>query len=254
MTSNKLHLLSDQVNPFGAPDRASSVPVRCAGHRFKKITSKQFRTNPKDPFEGEAMKGSQLWLACTLMSGMIVIAAYAGDGKISGKVTAKKSKFQENTIVYVAEADGNFNPPAKHPQINQKDLVFVPHVLPVVKGTQVNFLNSDDVLHNVFTPDNCANKFNLGTWPKGEIRSATFDEVGCTPVLLCNVHPEMEAFIVVLQNPFFAVTDADGNFEINNVPAGTYTLKIWNEKLKAGEQKVTVTAGQSTVVNFTLKK
>ena len=91
--------------------------------------------------------------------------------------------------------------------MDQKNLAFVPHVLPVVVGTTVDFLNSDQVLHNVFTPDKCAGKFNLGTWPKGETRSVKFDQTGCSPVMLCNVHPEMEGFVVVLQNPYAGVTD-----------------------------------------------
>ena len=177
-----------------------------------------------------------------------------GFSQISGKVESEKAKYKINTVVYIEKADGNFKPPAKNPAMDQKNLTFIPHVLPVVVGSTVDFLNADDVLHNVFSPDACANKFNLGSWPKGQVRSFKYDKLGCQSVILCNVHPEMEGYVIVLQNPYFAVTDKDGNFVIKNVPPGKYKLMVWNEKLKAPAQEITVPANGKVEVNFTLKK
>ncbi|MEK6570907.1 MAG: carboxypeptidase regulatory-like domain-containing protein, partial [Bacteroidota bacterium] len=115
-------------------------------------------------------------------------------------------------------------------------------------------LNSDDVLHNVFTPDKCAEKFNLGTWPKGKARSYTFKNTGCVSVMLCNVHPEMEAYILVLETPYYAVSTKDGSYIIKNVPAGKHTLRIWHEKLKGESQEVTVTESGEVTANFEIKK
>ncbi|MHB8581187.1 MAG: beta-sandwich domain-containing protein [Ignavibacteriaceae bacterium] len=151
--------------------------------------------------------------------------ATAGD--IKGKVHISGKKSNEDALVYIEHVDGTFLPPKKSPVMNQKDLMFIPMVLPILAGSTVNFLNNDDVLHNVFTPSKCAGRFNLGTWPEGEIRSHTFDDPGCIVTILCNVHPDMQAWIVVLQNPYFAKTDGNGNFEIKNVPQGTYVLKVW---------------------------
>lgn len=173
--------------------------------------------------------------------------------QITGKVDADKAKYKPNTVVYIEKAEGNFKPGA-NAKMDQKNLVFIPHVLPVLVGTTVDFLNSDDVLHNVFTPDACANKFNLGSYKKGEFKSHKYDKLGCQTVILCNVHPEMEAYIVVVQNPYFSVTDKDGNFTIKNVPPGKYTLKVWNEKLRADSQEITVPASGKLEVNFKLKK
>jgi len=176
-------------------------------------------------------------------------------GDITGSIKTKKAKYKKNAIVYIDKIDGKiFDPPKEHQILDQKNLTFVPHVLPVLTGTTVDFINSDDVLHNVFSPDNCAEKFNLGSWPKGEKRSYTFDEPGCLAVVLCNVHPEMEGYVVVVETPYYATTDEDGNYKIKNVPAGNYTLKIWHERLKGEAQTITVPKTGSATANFELKR
>lgn len=179
-----------------------------------------------------------------------------GISQITGKIEtdAGKIKFKANTVVYIEQVDAKFTPPKKNPVINQLGLKFIPHILPVITGTTVNFLNSDDVLHNVFSPDACAGKFNLGTWAKNKTKSHKYEKLGCESVLLCNVHPEMEAYIIVLQNPYFAVTDKNGNFSIKNVPPGKYNLKVWNVRLRAKDQKITVPTSKKLNVNFKLTK
>jgi len=187
----------------------------------------------------------------------VPVCLWAGSafaGTIKGKVTIPRARDLSNSVVYIENMEGDFPPPDSSVVMDQKDLTFIPHVLPVVKGTKVDFLNSDDVLHNVFSPDKCSNKFNLGTWPKGEKRSYTFDEEGCAPVLLCNVHPEMEAYVLTLQNPYFARTGKPGLFEIKDVPAGTYDLVAWNEDRESVTQKVIVPEKGEVKADFELKK
>jgi len=176
-------------------------------------------------------------------------------GDIQGKITAKGRKHNGDAVIYIQKIEGKtFQPPKENALVDQKNLVFIPHVLPVLKGTTVGFRNSDDVLHNVFSPDDCADKFNLGSWPKGESRSYKFNNPGCIPVLLCNVHPEMEAYVVVLETPYYAVSEKDGSYIIKNVPAGKYTLKVWHEKLKEQSVEITVPEGGSVTQNFELKR
>ena len=195
----------------------------------------------------------RLLLACLVFLFCISDDLLAGD--IQGKVTAKGRKNNGGAVVYISKIEGKtFAPPKEHALIDQKNLVFNPHILPIVKGTTVNFLNSDDVLHNVFSPDGCADKFNLGTWPKGETRSYTFKNPGCISVMLCNVHPEMEAYVLVLETPYYAVSENDGSYKIKDVPAGKYTLKCWHEKLKETSVEVTVTATGTIIQDFELKK
>ena len=193
----------------------------------------------------------------TLCLAIILISAfgYTIAGDITGKVKALGVKNSANAVIYLEKIEGKtFEAPKEHALIDQKNLSFVPHVLPIVAGTSVDFLNSDDVLHNVFTPDKCSEKFNLGTWPKGEKRFYTFKNVGCIPVLLCNVHPEMEAFVVVLQNPYFAVSKMDGTYTIKNVPAGKYTLIVWHEKLKSQSVEVVVQGEGLVIKDFVISK
>ncbi|MFQ5956185.1 MAG: carboxypeptidase regulatory-like domain-containing protein [Candidatus Brocadiales bacterium] len=201
------------------------------------------------------MKAQKFWLylGCALIVSIIVcpLVAIAG-GTISGAVSAPRSKYKKDCVVYIEQVPSEF-PPTEGAQVDQKGLVFIPHVLPVVKGTTVEFLNSDDVLHNVFTPDEIAEKFNLGTWPRGEIRTYTIKRVGSV-VLLCNVHQEMEAYVIVLQNPYFARTGKDGSYAIESVPPGSYSLKVWNKKYKTLSQQIEVKEGGTTEANFKLKK
>jgi plastocyanin len=177
-------------------------------------------------------------------------------GDLKGKVAVQGVKSRENIAVYVdAIAGQNFPPPTQPVVVDQKNLKFSPHVVVVLKGTTVDFLNSDPVGHNVYWPSIGGNKklaHNLGTWPKGEKKSFQFNDLGVAP-LLCNVHPEMSGYVVVVSTPYFAVTDKEGDFEIKGIPAGTYTLKTWSEEGKPTTQTVNLT-GESTIVELTVKK
>ncbi len=188
--------------------------------------------------------------ACMLFAGREAVA-----GDIKGKITATGARDNANAVVFIEKIPGkSFPAPKKHEMMNQKNLTFIPHILPVLAGTTVDFLNSDDVLHNVYSPDPCADKFNLGSWPKGQKKEYTFKNPGCRAVLLCNVHPEMEGYVVVLETPYFAVTAKDGSYEIKGVPAGTYTLSVWHEKLKGAPLKVDVPAQGTSTADFSLKR
>lgn len=185
----------------------------------------------------------------TLMMAGLCIAASAGD--IEGKVTGMKG----HSVVYVdAIAGKTFPAPKEHPVIDQKGLMFVPHIVVVQQGTTVDFLNSDNVAHNVFWtavgPDKKAGH-NLGTWPKGEKRPFTFNKPGAIP-LLCNVHPDMAGYLIVSPTPYFAETDDSGSYKIKDVPDGSYTLVVWHEGAKAQSKPVTVAGGAKA--DFTLTK
>ena len=110
--------------------------------------------------------------------------------------------------------------------IDQKDMKFIPRVVPILVGTTVDFPNNDKTFHNVFSTSE-AKKFDLGLYPSGESRSVTFDKPGVVKVL-CNVHPNMEAYVVVKGHPNFSASDIQGNYRLNGIPLGKYRLEIWH--------------------------
>ena len=189
--------------------------------------------------------------------GLIVALACATQAnEIKGKVSVQGIKSAENIAVYVDVIAGKtFEAPKDHVTVDQRKMAFIPHVVVVLQGTTVDFLNSDPVGHNAYWPSISGNKklaHNLGTWPKGEKKPFQFNDVGVAS-LLCNVHPEMSGYVVVAPTPYFAVTDKDGNFEIKNIPAGKYTLKTWSEDGKPTTQAVDVSAA-ATTVELTVRK
>ncbi len=171
---------------------------------------------------------------------------------ISGTIEVRRLRNAKDVLVYLENVEGTFEPPPENPVVDQKDLTFIPHVLPVLVGTTVLFTNNDKVKHNVFSPSKCC-KFNLGTYDAGVVREVTFDTPGVTNVL-CNVHTEMSAFIIILQNPYFAITDPDGKFSIKSIPPGTYKIKTWHEKLREKEQDITVVEGEIVIIDFKLSR
>ncbi|MDR4505959.1 MAG: carboxypeptidase regulatory-like domain-containing protein [Candidatus Scalindua sp.] len=175
-------------------------------------------------------------------------------GAITGIVACKRVKHPDNVVVYIEKiGDKTYDAPVEHGVLDQLNLTFVPHVVAVQKGTTIDFPNSDSVRHNVFTPPDCCRQFNLGTYDVGVVKSVTFEET-CDVPILCNVHAEMLGYVVVLDNPYFSVTEKDGVFKIENIPPGTYKLAAWHEKLQTVVKDVTVEAGKTVNVDFQLKK
>jgi plastocyanin len=186
-----------------------------------------------------------------LAAAITMFSLAASAGTISGKVGGVTGE----SIVYVDVIAGKtFPAPTDKPLIDQKGLMFTPHIVAIQQGATVEFLNSDKVAHNVFWISVGGNKklgHNLGTWPQGEKKAFKFDNPGVVP-LLCNVHPEMSAYIVVSPTPYFAVTDQSGSYKIENVPDGSYTMTAWHEGAKNQSKPVTV-SGEGKA-DFTLSK
>ena len=201
-------------------------------------------------------------LAAVVVTGGLMARAQAPDatqsassetqhGRISGKVSAGKGI----SVVWVEAAEGmTFPKAARIGAVSQKNLRFEPHILAVPVGATVDFQNGDSVAHNIFWPAISGNKklgHSLGTWPKGQSRKFQFTTPGVVP-LLCNVHPEMAAYIIVTPTPYLAQTDDAGSFTIPDIPDGNYKLTAWHEGYKSQTKPVTVASDAR--VDFTLTK
>ncbi|SRR5690606_5891738 len=172
---------------------------------------------------------------------------YAG-GSVKGKILIDNEGLN-NVVVYLEpDTKINFNPPKEPALIDQINLSFVPHVLPVMKGTKVLFPNSDKIRHSVFSTGDVKN-FDLGTYPPGAEKSIICDTPGIIPVL-CYIHHDMSAYIVVLETPYFSTSDDDGNFLIENIPAGKYKLSFWHEDTEIESENVEISENKSLIKNI----
>ena len=137
------------------------------------------------------------------------------------------------------------------PRLDQRNETFVPHVLPIVAGTTVDFPNNDRTYHNVFSLSK-TKTFDLGRYAAGRSKSVRFDKPGIVRVF-CDIHSHMSAFILVFAHRYFALADEDGTYRLENVPPGTYNVVAWNESAPLESRRVVVPeAGGDVEVNFSL--
>jgi plastocyanin len=179
----------------------------------------------------------------------MIVAMLVAAGTIAGKVEAQPAKYLEETVVYLKDAP----PPAKPAahSMDQKGMKFIPHVVTVATGDTVKFLNHDGVDHNVYSPD--GEGYNLGMIGKDKTIERKFDKPGAYSQL-CSVHPEMLAYIYVSPSEHAVAVGKDGTFTLKDVPAGTWKIAVWNPKLKAADQPVTVADGKPANVSFSIKR
>ena len=191
---------------------------------------------------------------CLVLASVLTLVAVdlggAETGTVRGSVVVKGQKSNADAVVSI-EAPGLKVTPAPEPvKIDQKGFRFIPHITVIVPGTTVRFLNNDPEPHNVYSPEG---RYNLGTWPTGATRDHTFDKPGVY-TQLCNIHPDMLAYVVVVETPYFAVTDAEGRFEVKGVPPGDYLVWAWHEKKDGLEQEITVEAGKVLDLDLVIER
>jgi plastocyanin len=186
--------------------------------------------------------------AVSILEFLVIVAALAS-AIMAQEIQGKVSGARAGTVVYVDWISGkDFKGQGKHVTMDQKGMTFRPHSLVVLRGTTVDFLNSDAVGHNVYWKSVGGDKSkgnNMGTWPQGQTKSFVFWDAGAVP-LLCNVHTEMSGYIFVVPTPYYALTKADGSFDIKGVPQGHLTLKTMGGGASKSKQ-VDVGAGITNV-------
>jgi plastocyanin len=166
---------------------------------------------------------------------------------------APDSSDRRRSVVYLEAAPrGAFEQTeAGRAVMDQRNETFVPHVLAITTGTTVSFPNSDRIYHNVFSLSR-TRSFDLGRYAVGRSKSVRFDRPGIVRVF-CDIHSHMSAFILVFNHPFFALTDTDGRYRIDNVPPGTYSVVAWNEGLASEPRVAVVPDGGLAELDFQLR-
>jgi plastocyanin len=192
-----------------------------------------------------------------------------GEAVVEGKVALPKSRsasvmakryeivtvggvLKTSPPVGIVYLEGNFPKPSglSKKEVAQKDLAFLPSLLPVQVGTKVEFPNLDDTYHNIFSYSP-AKRFDLGRYRPEErpIPSVVFDKPGLV-TLRCEIHEHMRGLLLVLDTPYFTLTDAEGRFRLSGLPSGRYTLKAWIDSKTTREQPIELKSGASAHVDF----
>jgi plastocyanin len=180
-------------------------------------------------------------------------------GMVSKSETLVLGEGQSIANIFVSIKSGlsaqNYTPPADPVVVNQEGCAYIPHVFAAMKGQKIIFKNSDGVLHNVHALPEKNREFNLampGSMTDAPPRS--FKKVEPMFRIKCDKHPWMLSYAAVMSHPYFSVTGVDGKFEISGVPAGTYEVEAWHEKLGTQVSTVTVAADSSETVDFAFSR
>jgi plastocyanin len=171
-------------------------------------------------------------------------------------IVGKDGKSLGNVFVYVKEGlspDYSFDVPTESAKIDQQNCRYHPHVFGMRVGQKLEIVNSDPTLHNIHAVPKANTEFNNGQPIQGMKMDHTFTAKEVMVPFKCDVHGWMNAYVGVLDHPFFAVTDEDGKFDIKGLPPGTYTIEAWHEKAGTVTQSITIGNSETKDINFTLK-
>ncbi len=181
-------------------------------------------------------------------------AAQYPQGATTENVLVKNNALQ-NVFVYVKEGLGGktFPAPQQAVLLDQKGCRYIAHVFGVQTGQNIDIRNSDDNLHNIHPKPKLNREFNQGQPRKGMVTTKSFDKPEIMIPVSCEVHGWMNAYIGVLDHPFYAVSAEDGTFSIKGLPPGEYTIEAWHEEYGAQTMKVTVAAKDTKQIEFSFK-
>lgn len=187
-----------------------------------------------------------------VFAGLMVVASVsaADAGSVSGKARVAGKESAANIVVYLEGVQGAFKLPEKRPEVNHINLQFEPPVSAILKGATMDFPNSDSVFHSAFSISP-SNPFDLGLYQKGREKFVLFKNPGVVE-LFCHIHSHMHAFVLVLDNPYFSVTNDGGEFALANVPDGDYTIKAWANPTTVMTKTVSVAGNRTVNMDFTL--
>lgn len=207
------------------------------------------------------MKSLMFWLLVGVLIGLpaaVRAADASGYGIVKGTITVGGKPAPDAVVSIEGLSPDQIKNQMAHtkPQkkvIDQRNLKFIPTVVAIMAGETVDFPNNDKTWHNVYSKGG-ANDFDLGLYASGKTRSKKFAKPGVSRIL-CNAHPNMEAFVVVKDHPFFSTTDSRGNYEIKNVPLGKVRVEIWYPNFEVRSDNIEIVRdGQVFALSVDLKK
>jgi len=179
---------------------------------------------------------------------LAILSWSAKNGSLSGRVTLPNGRPAVQAIVWFS---GSIRSKAlANAMVDQRNRSFIPHVSVVTVGTKVDFPNNDIIFHNVFTEFN-STKFDLGNYPKGTKRSQVFGQTGLA-VIMCSIHPDMGAYVMVVDTPYYAITDKKGDYHISDVPSGRYGVQVWHES--GAKASFETTTSDNSHIDIPLKR
>lgn len=184
----------------------------------------------------------------------LAINLYSRRGGLPVPSNAEPTNELQNVVLYIEGDFGTQNqirqPAATELTIRQVNETFVPHVLAVQAGSVVRFPNGDPFFHNVFSLSG-AKSFDLGRYPKNQVRSVKFDRPGIVKIF-CHIHSHMNAVIFIFDHPYFAVAGTKGDFSLEQLPVGDYTLVAWHERLTPQKKPLRLQSGDNPPVEIVL--
>jgi plastocyanin len=178
---------------------------------------------------------------------LVAVPVSGAVANLTGTVQVE-GKPAQNAVIWLDVANAPPQPQTSRVVLDQRNLTFTPHVLAVRVGTTVEFPNNDKVFHNVFSFRD-GKKFDLGMYPKGMSKRIVFDKPGLAR-LFCNIHPNMAAYVLAVDTPYFAVSNEHGTFGIAGVPAGTYTYHAWRPGGQPLSGSITLDGNQTLEINW----
>jgi len=237
---------SEPASTAGTP---AAAPAAAGGQKVD--TANAGSVKGKVSFDGTAPKNE----AIKMNADPVCIREAKGPQLQETYMVSADGKSLANVFVYVKDGLGNYayDPPTDSPKIDQKECRYHPHVFGMRVGQQLEIINSDPTLHNIHAMPKANSEFNNGQPIQGMKMTHVFTAKEVMVPFKCDVHGWMNAYVGVLDHPYFAVSKDDGSFELKDLPAGTYTIEAWHEKFGTQTQSVTIGAKESKDITFTFK-
>jgi len=239
------------TNTAGSPESTTAKPAAGAASGPKVDAATAGEIKGLVVLDGQAPKNEVI----KMNADPVCMRESKGPQYTEAYIVGEDGKSLANVFVYVKDGLGNyvFDTPTDSVKLNQKDCRYMPHVVGVRVGQPLEIENSDPTLHNIHAMSKVNQEFNNGQPIQGMKMTHAFTQKEVMIPFKCDVHGWMNAYVGVVDNPYFATTEKDGKFDLKNLPPGTYTIEAWHEKLGPQTQTVTIGPKETKEITFSFK-